>query len=124
VPAGPAAAERGHLVPGAEARALAVDDERQLDRIREREAAVGITPGEGSERLVEPGPPQRLRVGPLPQGARELQEARPVAAGRTGGGRLDECRPGKRCHADVLRVTRGAQSWHHDRNPSTHAVTG
>ena len=99
---------REQLVPGAEARALAVDHQRQLDRMLRGQAAVGIARGEVDEGLVQRQALRRRFHGVVDR--RGLQLAAParqrlrVGALRALGRGGDLLRADLRGDADVLGV--------------------
>ena len=92
------------LVPRAEARAFAIDDERKLG-VQESESPIGVPVRERAERRVESQVAQLAGIA-----VRRLERRRPVrepcrvvAAGARGGLRHELCADA-RCHADVLRI--------------------
>ena len=85
-----AARARKHLVPRAEARALAIDEQGKFDRKSRRETSVGVPHRDRAEFLVQREDPQRSHVVHRPHLLRPPQQLLTIAAVRALRGGIDE----------------------------------
>jgi len=93
---------REHLVPGGEARPLAIDDERILDLAGDRETAVGMPAGDRGKLFVQADALQVRELVRLAQLRGPAVESLAVLAPGASRGGFDEARADQRRDAKVL----------------------